>query len=436
MIRILASTLICFASLPMLSPAQTHQSTPNLPRENYKFNFEITESKPGIINIDSSVKYGNLPYGYDLIEAPKSSPSDKPFYFSVDVPDGNYWVKMELGNNKSATQTTIRCESRRLLFERVATAEGKFKTITFVINKRNKYFGHDSVRIKPRETTKLNWDDKLTFEFNGSAPAIRTIEIAKLNNRITTVYLCGNSTVVDQENEPWASWGQMIPNFFNKKVSFANYAESGEASNSFIQAKRLDKILSLIKPGDYLLVEFGHNDEKQTGADKGAYKHFTKNLKIYIDEARKRGAIPVLLTPTQRRLFEHGKLKNTHGEFPQAVRDLADQEQVPVIDLTSMTTDLFQALGEESSKKALVHYPQGTFPGQEKAFADNTHFNAYGAYQVARCVVKGLIDNKIKLSKMLRKDYEKSYNPKKPDDPESFQWENSPFVEIQKPDGN
>ncbi len=435
----LAAIVICLMAILALAEAQSnhgHALLPTADGGSCKFSFEINNPKSNTINITPSTIYGELPYGYDLTEAPKAFPANRPFYFSVKVPDGNYLVSIELGNAQSTTETTIRGESRRLFFERVATKKGKFITKTFVINKRNIYFDDDSVRIKPREKNKLNWDEKLTFEFNGSAPAIRSIELKRIENPVTTVFLCGNSTVVDQDSEPWASWGQMIPAFFNQHVSVANYAESGESSNSFIHAKRLAKILTLIKPGDYILVEFGHNDEKQTGEDKGAYKHFTKSLKIYIDEARKRGAIPVLLTPTQRRQFENGKIKDTHGEFPQAVRNLAQKENVPVIDLTELTTNLYLALGEEESKKALVHYPKGTFPGQTKDFADNTHFNAYGAYQVAQCVIKGLIDNKIVLSKSIRKSVNKRYDPYHPDRPETFRWESSPFVEIQKPDGN
>jgi lysophospholipase L1-like esterase len=177
-----------------------------------------------------------------------------------------------------------------------------------------------------------------------------------------------------------------------------------------------------MKKGDYVFIEFGHNDEKQKGEDKGAYKHFTKSLKVYIDEARKKGAYPILLTPTQRRHFNvSGKIIETHGDFPQAVKDLAAKENVPVIDLTTLTTELYYALGVEGSKKALVHYPANTFPGQDEDLADNTHFNSYGAVQVAKCIIQGLIDNQIPLTKHLR-DRKFDYSPIHPDDPDTFQW--------------
>jgi len=364
-----------------------------------------------------------------------------PFFFSVQVPDGNYRVTVTIGNPDEDAETTVRAESRRLFLENIKTKKGEFVTHTFTVNKRNKYIYNesgtiiDSVKLKKREFTKLNWDDYLTFEFNGALPAVTGMQIEKVDDAIT-VFLCGNSTVVDQDNEPWGSWGQMIPAFFNDKVCFANYAESGESSNTFIAAKRLKKALTFMKPGDYIFVEFGHNDEKQKGKDKGAYKHFTTSLKQYIDEARKRGAHPVLVTPTQRRHFdENGKLKDTHDEFTQAVKDLAQKENVPLIDLTQMTTYLYYALGVEGSKKALVHYPAGTFEGQTKDFADDTHFNPYGAYQIAKCVIEGIIENDIPLKNYLKESY-KRYDPKNPDKFDEFYWPLSPFTEIEKPDGN
>ena len=234
-----------------------------------------------------------------------------------------------------------------------------------MINKRNTHISEkENVRIKPRERQKLNWDDKLTLEFNGDAPQLSELIIEKVNN-VPTVFLCGNSTVVDQDNEPWASWGQMIPRFFNDSICFANYAESGESANTFIGAGRLKKALTQMKPGDYIFMEFGHNDQKQKGPGKGAYYSFMTSLKTFIDEARARGAYPVLVTPTQRRSFdENGKIRDTHEDYPEAMRWLAAKENVPLIDLNEMTRTLYEAMGVEPSKKAFVHYPAGTYPGQ------------------------------------------------------------------------
>ena len=227
------------------------------------------------------------------------------------------------------------------------------------------------MRIKPRERSKLNWDDKLTIEINGDRPQCAAIRIEP-DHRVPTLFLTGNSTVVDQDEEPWASWGQMIPRFFDAEVCFANYAESGECADTFIRAGRLKKALSQMKPGDYMFMEFGHNDQKQKGPGRGAYYSFATSLKTFIDEVRQCGGHPVLVTPTCRRAFKDGKIQPTHADYPDAVHWVAEREQVPLIDLQEMTRVLFEALGEEGSKRAFVHYPAGTYPGQDKALADNT----------------------------------------------------------------
>ena len=160
------------------------------------------------------------------------------------------------------------------------------------------------------------------------------------------------------------------------------------------------------------------------------------SLKTFIDEARARGAHPILVTPTQRRSFdERGKIKDTHEDYPEAMKWLAHKENVPLIDLNSMTRVLYEAMGVENSKKAFVHYPANTYPGQTKALEDNTHFNPYGAYQIAQCILQGIIDQKMPLQKYIRKDF-KGYDPHHPDDINLFHWNLSPFAEIEKPDGN
>lgn len=386
--------------------------------------------------LDEAPRYSEeTGYGYDLV-APPAKDSKSPFFFSVRVPDGNYKVTVRLGSRKQAGITTVRAESRRLFIESVPTKKKEFIERTFIVNKRNTHIdGNEYVRIKPREKRKLNWDDKLTLEFNGSVPVCESITIEPADTTVTTVFLCGNSTVVDQDNEPWASWGQMIPYFFDTNVCIANYAESGESANTFIAAGRLKKALSQMKKGDYLFMEFGHNDQKQKGPGKGAYYSFMTSLKTFIDEARLRGAHPVLVTPTQRRSFgPDGHIRDTHEDYPEAMRWLAEKENVPLIDLNEMTRTLYEAMGVEPSKRAFVHYPAGSYPGQTQDFADNTHFNPYGAYEIARCIVEGLKTQVPDLARHLKPF--PTFDPAHPDNPDNFHWDDSPFTEIEKPDGN
>jgi lysophospholipase L1-like esterase len=391
-------------------------------------------NKEGYRTVNRSTLYGNSsPYGYDLIGTPEGE--GKPFFFSVDLPEGNYRVTVLLGDPHRDTHTTIRSESRRLMLANVETRTGETTTRSFVVNTRNTRITEErSVRLKPRENGKLNWDEKLTLEINGKRPGLLELKIEKTD--VPTLFLAGNSTVTDQDNEPWCGWGQMLPQFLDDRVAVANYAESGEAGNSFISAGRFAKILTKMKRGDWLFIEFGHNDQKQTGPGKGPYESYSESLRQMIAGTREKGGIPVLVTPMHRRRFdEKGQVINTLGDYPDAMRQMAKQEQVPLIDLNAMSKILYEAWGAEQSTRAFVHYPAGTFPGQTEALADNTHFNAYGGDQLARCIVKGIIDNNIPLGEYIRKDVP-LFNPALPDDPDNFCLSPTPFNSVTKPEGN
>lgn len=403
----------------------------------YKFDFTSDKKvKEGYVKVTSETLFNEEQgYGYDLQPA-WDGKSNQPFFFSVNVPDGNYKVTVTLGSKDSAGNTTVRAESRRLFIENLPTKKGETLVESFTVNKRNMYInGKQKVKIKPREKNKLNWDEKLTLEFNGDTPRITSLVIER-EDKVPTIFLCGNSTVVDYDNEPWAAWGQMFPRWFTDGIAIANYAESGESANTFIGAGRLKKALTQMKKGDYLFMEFGHNDQKQKGPGKGAFYSFMYNLKIYIDEARARGAYPVLVTPTQRRRFDkNGKIMNTHLDYPEAIRWLAEKENVPLIDLNEISRTLYEAMGEDGSKHAFVHYPANTYPEQTKVLKDNSHSNTFGAYELAKCIIEGMKKADLDAVKFLKKDY-KGFNPAHPDRFEDFKWNLCPFTEIEKPDGN
>ena len=363
--------------------------------------------------------------------------STQPIDFAVKVPDGNYRVTVTLGSKKRAAQTVVRAESRRHYSDVITTKKGQFRTLTFVVNKHEPAIdAARQVKLKPRELTYKNWDAMLNLQFCGPAPAVQRITITP-DTTATTVYLCGNSTVVDQEQEPWASWGQMITRWFDDRVVVANYAESGLSATTFLAQLRLDKILSTLRPGDYVICEFGHNDEKEKKPGDGAWYSYTRNLKIFVDRVREKGGNLILVTPTARRFFEADQhtLRNTHGDYPEAMRTVARRENVPYIELNGMSTTLYQTLGFEGSKKALVHYPANTFADQPKPLADNTHFNPFGAWEVAKMVVMGLKQLQSPLAAHLRGDWQ-DFDPAHPDDPETFVWYPSGNTSLTKPDGN
>ena len=405
----------------------------------YKFDFGSGRVEPGYIQVLPATIYNNdLGYGFDLgstvsavdrggDEALRGDlcTSDKPFYFSVALPEGNYNVTVTLGDQIQATNTTIKAESRRLMLEKVVTEPGKFVTRTFTVNVRTpKIAGDGEVRLKPREKGPpliLGWDDKLTLEFNGPRPGVCGLEISKADDAMTTIYLAGDSTVTDQPLEPWNSWGQMLTRFFKPGVAIANHAESGESLKSFIGEKRLDKVMSVIKPGDYLFIQMGHNDQKDKSPNAGAFTTYKETLKRFIAEARNRDAIPVLITSMHRLKFDaEGKIENTLGDYPEAVRQTAKEENVPLIDLNEMSKSFYEALGPENVKKA---------------FQDTTHHNNYGSYELAKCVVEGIKANKLGIAKFLVDDVP-AFDPSRPDPVETFCMPASPDSTPVKPEGN
>ncbi|MCS4166418.1 rhamnogalacturonan acetylesterase [Sphingobacterium sp. BIGb0116] len=366
----------------------------------------------------------------------KSLFSEKPFYFSVRVPEGNYKITITYqGLNDKPYRSTVRSESRRLQIENQEVLRNKSFDRTFIVHiKDPKIASGETVALKkPRELQKLDWDNKLTLEFQ-QTNCISTIRIESVSN-VPTVFLAGNSTVVNQEDEPWASWGQMIPRFFDAGVAIANHAESGLALSSFLSSKRLEKILSVAKPGDYLFIEFGHNDQKEKGENAGAYKGYSDRLRYFVREFRAKGGLPVILTSTARRAFdEQGKLLQTLGDFPDAARKVAAELQVPLIDLNQKTSLFYEALGVEQSKRAFVHYPAHTFPNQKNDLADNTHFNPYGAYEIAKVVLTGIKENNLKIADHIV-DFQ-GFDPQQPDDFKTWYWPPSLINSVIKPDGN
>ena len=366
----------------------------------------------------------------------------KPFYFSVLVPEGNYDVKIVLGDRNGVSATTVRAECRRLMLENIRTRKGQIKTVFFTVHVRDSLLRDTRgavtgvVQLKPREHDYLHWDKLLTLEFNDSLPKIAALEITP-NKNATTIFLAGNSTVVDQAMEPWAAWGQMFPQFIKARVAVvANYAESGETLKAFKAEKRLEKIWSMVKPGDYLLIEFTHNDQKPGSNFLDPFTTYKQELKEWIAAARKRQVVPVLVTSMHRRSFDSaGHIINTLLNYPEAMRQTAREEKVAIIDLNTMSKTLYEAWGVQGSIKAFVHYPANTFPHQPVALEDNTHFNAYGAYTLASCVVSSIRAQHLPLEKFIRTAVP-AFDPAKPLPAAMFYWPPAAVLTSGKPDGN
>jgi lysophospholipase L1-like esterase len=348
-----------------------------------------------------------------------------PFYFSIRVPEeGNYRVTVTLGDRKVATVTTIKAELRRLMVEQVKTRPGKFVKRTFLVNTRTPQIpGGGEVRLKDREKTSeaWAWDDRITLEFTNTHPAVSSIEIEKAD--VPTLYIAGDSTSTDQGREPYNSWGQMLPRFFRPQIAVANHGESGESLRGFVAERRLDKLMSVIRPGDWLLIQMGHNDQKETGEGVGAFTTYKESLKQFIAQARDKGATPLLVTPMHRMTFDaNGKIANSLGDYPEAVRQTGAEEKVAVIDLNAMSKLFYEALGPADAVKAF-------------ADGDTTHHSNYGSYELARCIVQGIRDGKLGLAKYLVEDVT-AFDPAHPDPPAGFAIPAEPRITVQKPYGH
>jgi lysophospholipase L1-like esterase len=375
-------------------------------------------------------------FGWDLQASPTVTGGvcfgDKPFFFSLAEGDGNYQVTLDLGGPVAST-LTVKAESRRLMVYNTAIPAGGSHKVTFNVNVRVPSISHgEPVKLKQREIGALDWDGKLTLEFNGDHPSVRSITIKPID--VPTVYIAGDSTVVDQDKEPWAAWGQMIPVFFDKSIAISNQAESGETIKSFTGERRFAKIFSTIKKGDFLLLQFAHNDQK-AGSGFVSIDVYKQLVRTYEAQAKAKGATLIVVSSMNRRAFdETGHIKQTLGEYPQAMRDIAAEDHLGLIDLNAMSKTLFEAMGPEGTLKAFVHYPANTFPDQPKELKDDTHFNAYGAYELARCIVQTIEDQKLPLAPFLKPGIP-TFDPAHPDPLADFHVPASPFVSTDTPYG-
>jgi lysophospholipase L1-like esterase len=211
------------------------------------------------------------------------------------------------------------------------------------------------------------------------------------------LYLVGDSTMADKPVDPpnpEHGWGQMLPQFFRDPGVVRNHAVNGRSSKSFIDEGRWQQVGDALRPGDCVIIQFGHNDQKSEdpkryAAADGAYR---ENLIRFLHETRARGATPILATSVARRRWdEQGRLVDTLGAYPGAMRVVATQENVPLLELNRLTAELEQAHGPEGSKKLHLWIAAGVYARKPGGYQDDTHFSAYGATAVATLAVREMI---------------------------------------------
>lgn len=225
-----------------------------------------------------------------------------------------------------------------------------------------------------------------------------------------TVFMIGDSTMADKQlipAQPERGWGQIFPIYLKDSVHVQNLAANGRSTKSFRDEGRWKPVMENLKPGDYVIIEFGHNDEKKDKpkvyADAfGAYK---QNLERYVKETREKGGKPILATPLARRAFTNETvLVDTHGDYAVAARQVAAEQKVPLLDLEKRSSELLKQLGPEKSKKLFMWVEAGEFASIPKGREDNTHFNAYGASRVCDLAVEEIKTNVPELAAWLRSE--------------------------------
>lgn len=223
-----------------------------------------------------------------------------------------------------------------------------------------------------------------------------------------TIFLIGDSTMANKpyaNGNPEKGWGQVFPLYLKEGIRVENHAVNGRSSKSFMDEGRWDKVLESIEPGDYVIIEFGHNDQKIKDPSRyaDADSAYRLNLLKYITDTRAKGGKPVLATPIVRRRFdESGKFYDTHTDYPDVVRELAEEENVPLLDLHKKTMELLKAYGEERSKKLFLHIQPGEFSSIPKAKEDDTHLSGTGAFRVCDLVVEEMEKALPELTKYLK----------------------------------
>lgn len=397
---------------------------------SWRFSFD-GKPAPGDTPVPAAQVYSRENgHGFEPGSPPNAA--GQPSFFSVDLPEGNYRVTATLGNAEPS-DTTLKAELRRLMLDSVQLPAGAQDTRTFIVNVRTADItaapGIEPGRVKLKEreiaTEAWAWDRRLTLEINGARPALRRLVIEPV--KVPTVFLLGDSTVADQGGEPYASWGQMLTALFKPTVAVANHAESGETFRDSLARRRIDKILSVLQPGDTVLLQFGHNDQKQQKDGSGNADTYRAEMRTHAERILARGGVPVIVSSMERRSFDaQGQLKPSLLEYADAARRVAREMKLAFIDLNAMSQTFYAALGPERSQAA---HPVNN------GKLDNTHHNNYGAAQLARLVAQGLRDAQVPVAAQLRDDLG-TVDPAHPLPPEQFRLTPSPGFTQQRPLGD
>ncbi|MBR0197662.1 MAG: rhamnogalacturonan acetylesterase [Kiritimatiellae bacterium] len=328
------------------------------------------------------------------------------FHYEAECQEGNHLVKVLLGSDESDTKYWIKAESRRLMSQKIELARGEKLEYTFTVNTRTpKLPNGSSVKLSGAESSgHERWDSRLTIDifWRGAAPTGLQVEPAHADT--VTIFLAGDSTVCCYNTEPYATWGQMLSAFFTDKVAIANHAECGRALSSFKSELREDKVLSLAKPGDWLFIQFGHNDQKEKCEFEERMRRYEERLNALIDAFEAKGGRVALVSPMERRRFDKdGKPFKTLQEYEDTMAKVAKERNLPFINLHDLSFKFYSTLGEEKSKSLF---------GFRKEL-DNTHHSVHGGWELALAVANEIKKEIPSLARYLREDLP-SWSPDSP----------------------
>jgi lysophospholipase L1-like esterase len=219
------------------------------------------------------------------------------------------------------------------------------------------------------------------------------------------IFMIGDSTMANKPEKaiPEYGWGQVLQHFFNDSVIVENHARNGRSSKSFIDEGRWEKVISNVQKGDYVIIQFGHNDKKKdTARHTSPFNTYKRNLEKYIDETKEKGAIPILCTSIVRRHFnKDGTLLDTHGDYLTAVKQVAEENEVYFIDMEARTKKLVEEMGPEKSKQLFLFFESGVYPLRPIGLQDSTHLSQLGAFTVSGLAVQGMKELDIPLTRYL-----------------------------------
>lgn len=223
-----------------------------------------------------------------------------------------------------------------------------------------------------------------------------------------TIFMIGNSTMADKpykNGNPEKGWGQVFPLYFNEGIKIENHAVNGRSTKSFIDEHRWDTIVSKINPGDYVIIEFGHNDAKKEDPKRfaDANTRYRYNLEKFVIDSRSKGGIPILATPIVRRRFDDdNKFYDVHGDYPKVVRKVAKELNVPLLDLHKRTEKMLVEFGQEKSKLLFLHIEPNEYKSLPEGKMDDTHLSAYGAFKVCDLAIEEIQKSVPELVKFLK----------------------------------